>query len=136
MSVNVSAEGSITIKGISPAMGPGLTLLANPSYIATNVIAGDYFADTFTVNVSTPTTSLSLEDIVTGDFIWVQTDQPISVTLTQNSIDNTFTVDHFMFMQTGFTAVKFANSSLTAAAHINIVVAGERVTNPGTPGIF
>lgn len=136
MSVNVSAEASLTIRGISPAAGPGLTLLANPSLVITNVTQGDYFADTFTINPLTPDTSLDLGDIVAGTTVWVQTDAPITVTLTQNSIDNSMVVDSFMSMNTGFTAIKFANASATVAAHINVVIVGNRVANPGTPGIY
>ena len=136
MSVNLSASASLTIKGITPVAGAGLTLLANPSFQLTNVTKGDYFADTFTVNPLTTTTTLNLEDIVTGAIVWVQTDQSISMTLTQNAVDNTFTVDNFILLQTGFTALKFANPSATTAAHISVVVCGDRVVNPGTPGIY
>lgn len=136
MSVNISSEASLTIKGISPAVGPGLTLLANPSLTITNVTQGDYFADTFTVNPSTSDTLLDLGDIIDGATIWVQTDQPVTVTLTQNAVDNAILVSSFMKMHTTFTAVKFANASVTAAAHISVVVVGNRVINPGTPGIF
>lgn len=136
MSVNVSAEASLTIRGITPAAGTGLTLLANPSLALTNVSEGDYFADTFTVNPSTPDTVLDLGDIVSGATIWIQTDQPITLTLTQNAVDNAFVVDSFLMMNTSFTAVKLANASASTAANINIVVVGDRVVNPGTPGIY
>lgn len=136
MSVNLSTDASLTIRGISPAAGPGLVLLANPSLVATNVTQGDYFADTFTVNPSTPTTTMDLGDIVAGATVWIQTDQTITVTLTQNSIDNDFVVDSFMLMNTAFTAIKIANASAVNTAHINLVVVGSRVTNPGTPGIY
>jgi hypothetical protein len=136
MSVSVSTDLSLTIKGISPAAGPGLVLLANPSLVATNVTQGDYFADTFVVNALTTTTALDLGGIVSGATVWIQTDLPITVTLTQNAIDNDIVVDSFLMMNTTFTALKLANASATTAANINVVVVGSRVTNPGTPGIF
>jgi hypothetical protein len=136
MSVNVSSDMSLTIKGISPASGPGLVLLANPSLITSNVTQGDYFADTFTINPSTPATLLDLLGIVSSTSLWIQTDAPIAVTLTQNAIDRTFIVDSFVTMNTAFTAIKLANSSATVAAHINVVIVGNRVTNPNTPGIY
>ncbi len=136
MSVNVSSEASLTIRGISPASGPGLVLLANPSLVTTNVTEGDYFADTFTVNPLTTTTALDLGDIVAGATVWIQTDLPVTVTLTQNAVDNDVVVDSFMMMNTSFTALKLANADLTEAAHINVVVVGDRAINPGTPGIF
>ena len=136
MSVKVSQSASVTINGITPAAGAGLTLLASPALSTTNVSYGDYFAEIFTINASTPTTVKSLGDIVTGKVIWVQTDRPITITLTQNAIDKDFAVDSFMHLNATFTAVKFANASATNAANINIVVAGDRVVNPGTPGIW
>lgn len=136
MSVKVSQSASVTINGITPVAGAGLTLLASPALATSNVSYGDYFAETFTINALTPTTTKSLGDIATGKVIWVQTDQPITVTLTQSSVDKDFLVDSFMHMNVTFTAVKFANSSATSAANINIVVAGDRIVNPGTPGIF
>lgn len=136
MSVKVSQSASVTVNGITPVAGAGLTLLASPALSTTNVSYGDYFAEIFTINASTPTTAKSLGDIVTGKVIWVQTDQPITVTLTQNAIDKDFAIDSFMHLNATFTAVKFANASATNAANINIVVAGDRVVNPGTPGIW
>lgn len=136
MSVKVSQSASVTINGITPVAGSGITLLASPALSSTNVSYGDYFAETFTINAATPTTAKSLGDIATGKVIWVQTDQPITITLTQNFIDKNFLVDSFMHMTATFTAVKFANASATDAANINIVVAGDRVVNPGTPGIW
>ena len=136
MSVNVSSEASVTIRGISPAAGPGLVLLANPSLVTTNVSEGDYFADTFVVNPLTTATALDLGDIVTGATVWIQTDSPITVTLTQNAVDNDVDLDSFMMMNTSFTAIKLANASATVAANINVVVVGDRAVNPGTPGIF
>ncbi len=136
MSVSLSTDLSLTIKGISPAAGPGLVLLANPTLVATNVTQGDYFADVFTVNPLTTTTALDLGDIADGSTVWIQTDLPITVTLTQNSVDNSILVDSFMMLNTGFTELKLANASSTVAAHINVVVTGSRITNPGSPGIF
>lgn len=136
MSVSVSTEASLTIRGISPASGPGLTLLANPSLESTNVTQGDYFADTFTVNALTTTTTLNLGDITAGTTAWVQTDLPVTVTLTQTAGDRPVLVDSFLMINTAFTAIKFANASATTAAHISVVIVGNRTTNPGTPGIW
>jgi len=136
MSVSISQDLSLTIKGISPAAGPGMVLLANPSLVTSNVTQGDYFADTFTVNPSTPATVLDLLELVACTSIWIQTDQPIEVTLTQNAVDNKIVVDSFMTMNTSFTAIKLANTSASATANINVVAVGSRIVNPGTPGIF
>ena len=66
-----------------------------------------------------------------------ETDNPVTVTLTQaGPVDNAFLVDTFLFMNCTFTAIQIANASTTANANINLVVVGDRVTNPGTPGIF
>jgi len=136
MSVTVSQSASLTINGITATTGPGLTLLANPALAITNVAQDDYFAETFTINPLTPDTVRPIGDIVTGSVIWIQTDRPITVTLTQSAVDNAFLVDSFMYMNATFTQVQLANADATNAANINLVVAGDRVTNPGGPGIY
>ena len=239
MSVNVTQSANLTINGITPVAGAGLTLLASPSLLASNVQQGDYFADTFTVNPMTPATTISLEDIVVGKVLWVQTDNPITITLHQTGgvtaaaltlqdltyvanilgtagssisvayttgatagsevvtiigyaisvqiasgvstalqvktaleaspavmalvtvtisgvstnpqvaaasvnlsggtvgpISNSFLVDSFLFTNVTFNTISFTNSSASLVTHINLVVAGSRATNPGTPGIY
>lgn len=135
MSVNVAQSASLTINGLTPVAGAGFTLLASPALSATNVQYGDYFAETFTINPSTPTTVQPIGNIATGSVLWVQTDQPITVTLTQTSGSNSYDVDSFLYVNATFTAVSFANAG-TAAAHINLVAVGARAVNPGTAGIF
>jgi len=136
MSVNIAQQASFTINGVTPAAGMGFTLLANPSLSTSNITQGDYFAETFTINPSTTATSQSLGDIATASVLWIQTDQPVTVTLVQTSGSNTFVVDSFLFVNATFTGIQFANPNTTTAAHINLVVTGSRVTNPGTPGIW
>lgn len=136
MAVSVAQSSSVTITGVTPVAGTGFTLLAAPALSTTGVSYGDYFAETFTINASTPTTAKSLGDIATGELIWIQTDQPITVTLTQSAVDKDFLVDSFLCMNATFTAVKLANASATTAANINLVVVGDRITNPGGPGIY
>ncbi len=136
MAVTVSQAASLTINGITPAAGTGLVLLANPSLATSNASFNDYFANTFVVNVSTPDTIQSMGNIVTGKVVWLQTDQQITVTLTQSATANAFVVESFMYMNADFTQIEIANASALTAANINLVIAGDRVTNPGTPGIF
>jgi hypothetical protein len=136
MSVNVTQSATISISGTNPTAGPGLTLLASPALSVVNSIMGDYFAETFTINPSTTATAIPLGDISIGRTIWVQTDKPISVVLTQSSTDKTYVIDTFLFANASFTALKVANADTVNAAHINVVAAGDRITNPGTPGVF
>jgi hypothetical protein len=140
MAVSVSKSASLSITGVTPTVGTGFTLLANPSLSATNVVEQDYFANVFTVNPSTvaqPDTDQSMGEITEGHVIWIQTDQPVTVTLTQaGPVDNAFLVDSFLYMNCTFTALQIANASATTAANINIIVAGDRITNPSTPGIY
>ena len=136
MAVTVSQSASLTINGITPALGPGLTLLASPALAITNAAQDDYFAETFTINVSTPDTVRTIGDIVTGKILWLQTDSPISVTLTQTDGAKEFIVESFLYIITDFTQIQLSNDDAITDAHINLVVAGDRVVNPGTPGIF
>ena len=136
MSVSITQSAGFSISGITPAAGTGFTLLANPALAATATY-GDYFAETFTINALTPDTVQPMGDIATGSVIWIQTDSPITVTLTQaGPVDNAFLVDTFMFLNCTFTQIQLANASATTAANINLAVVGARVTNPGTPGIW
>lgn len=136
MAVTVAQSGSLTINGITPTAGAGLTLLASPALSSTGTQYGDYFAETFVVNPVTPTTARPMGDIATGKVIWIQTDRPITVTLTQSAVDKDFLVDSFLYLNATFTGVKLANAHATLGANINMVIAGNRVTNPGTPGIY
>jgi len=137
MAVSVSQSASLSISGVTPTAGTGFTLLANPSLASTNVAAQDYFANVFTVNALTPDTAQSMGEIIEGHVVWIQTTSPITVTLTQaGPVDNAFLVNTFMFMNCTFTAIQIANASATENASINLIVAGDRITNPGTPGIF
>lgn len=83
VNINVSENATLTINGITPVAGLGLTLLAQPSQSTANVLFDDYFADTFTVNPLTPATPISLEDIATGYVLWLQTDTPVTLLLGQ-----------------------------------------------------
>lgn len=132
--ISYKESATLTVNGITPTMGAGLTLLASPS-LASTATAGDYLAETFIVNPSTPATALNLNKIVTGKTLWMQTDQPLSVTLTQNAVDHVFTVDSFIFMNSAFTAIKLANSSSLTPANINIVILGDRAPVDSNPGI-
>jgi hypothetical protein len=137
--INVSQSASITVNGITPAAGPGLTLLANPQLATANVSMGDYFANTFTINPNTAATVLSIGSIVTAKMLWVKTDQPIQITLTQNSIDKDFAITDFVMINATFTQLKLANSSTTAPAHVAVVATGDRaipIPDPNVPIIF
>lgn len=136
MSVSVAQSGSLTIAGVTPTAGTGFTLLAAPALASTGVTYGDYFAETFVINPVTPTTTRAMGDIATGKVIWIQTDRPITVTLTQSAVDKDFLVDSFLYLNATFTAIKLANAHATLGANINMVITGDRVTNPGTPGIY
>jgi len=81
--ISVSQSASITINGITPVAGPGMTLLASPQLATTNVQHGDYFANVFTVNPGTTITILPLGKIAHGSILWVRTDFPLQVVLTQ-----------------------------------------------------
>jgi len=132
--ITYSASSSVTVNGITPSTGPGMVLLANPSFLVSFVTAGDYVANAFTVGATTPATAVDLGLITTGKLFYIQTSVPIKVTLTQNAIDNVIDVDNFLMINSSFTAVKIANTGV-AAANISLVVVGDRATVSG-PGIY
>ena len=83
MSVNVTQQASFAISGITATGGSGLNLVANPALLTSNAPYGDYEAETYTVNPLTDFTDIPMEEIVTGRIIWVQTDNPIQLRLSQ-----------------------------------------------------
>ena len=134
-SITYLETASLTINGITPVSGSGVTLLANPSYSATAGLQ-DYVTETFVVNPITTATSLGLGKIVLGKIIWLQTNSPVVVTLTQSAVDKDIVVNSFLFLNCDFTAVKIANTSTTAAANISVVIAGNRADVGTGPGIY
>ena len=96
----------------------------------------DYFANTFTVNPTTTVTDLPIGSIATAKTLWIRTDKPIQVTLTQNAIDKDFEITDFIMVNATYTQLQLANASATDPAHVAVVAIGDRVTNPGTPGIW
>lgn len=140
MSVTISQTASFQINGVTATAGSGFTLLANPQLLTSNVSHQDYYAEIFTVNPLTSLAAQSMGAIVTGKVLWMQTDIPVTVTLNQGTllvpIWNSYVVDSFLFTNATFVEIQLSNSNATTAAHINIVMVGDRVVNPGTPGIY
>lgn len=148
MSINISQNFELTVNGISPNAGAGLTLLANPSLSTANTVYDDYLADTFTLNpsVAAPTPIISIGTLDVGDIvgayaIWVQTDQPITINFVQNLVTSSILVDNFFYISMNPLGgnpmgkpITFTNASTVNAAHITVVLAGDRAVNPGTPG--
>ena len=140
MSVKISQTASFVINGVTTLGGVGFTLLASPSLLTSNVDQGDYFAETFTINPSTTSVRQLTGSIVTGKVLWIQTDSPITITLNQGTlltpVNHTFTVDSFLFMNATFVEIYLTNDDPAVAANINLICTGDRVLNPGTPGIW
>jgi hypothetical protein len=148
MSINISQSFEITVNGISPNAGAGMVLLANPSLNTANTIFDDYVADTFTLNpsVATPVPIISTGTLDTGDIagayaLWVQTDQPITINFVQNLVTSSVLVDSFFYLSMAPLGgnpfkgpITFTNNSTVTAAHLTIVMCGDRTPNPGTPG--
>ena len=147
MSVNIAQSFELTVNGLSPNAGVGLVLLANPSLNTANTVYDDYIADTYTLNPSvagvSPVTSigtLNVEDIVGTYAMWIQTDQPITLTFVQNLVTSSVLVDSFFYISMNplgghpiGNPIRFTNNSTVNPAHITVVIAGDRAVNPGTP---
>lgn len=133
--ITYNQNASMDVKGITPLAGSGISLLASPELRVISAPAGDYLAETYQVDHSTTATALDLGKITTGRTLWVQTDIPIVVTLTQTAGSVALTVDNFLMTNATFTAVSLTNASATATANVAIVVLGDR-NPPSGPGIF
>lgn len=132
--ITYNQNATMSVKGITPLMGAGITLLASPELQVISASAGDYLAETYQVDPSTTATALSMGKITTAHTLWLQTDRLITVTLTQTSGDVALLVDNFLMTNSTFTAVKLANASGTTA-NVAVVILGDR-NPPSGPGIF
>ena len=133
--ITYNQNATMDVKGITPLMGSGITLLASPELQVISASAGDYLAETYQVDPSTTATALNLGKITTGRVLWLQTDIPVKLTLTQTAGDVTLLVDSFLMTNSTFTAAKLANASSTAIANVAVAILGDRVA-PSGPGIF
>ena len=128
--VTATQSASFVVQGQLP-----LADRSNPAYSNT-LNADDLYSEIFVINPSTVATALDLSKIVTGTSLWVTTDHPVEVTLTQSTTDRTYIVDSFLFINATFTGIKLANTSATVAANVSINLTGNRaVVGPG-PGIY
>jgi len=148
MSINISQSFEVTVNGLSPNAGAGMVLLANPSLNTANTVYDDYVADTFTLNpsVAGPTPISSIGTLDMGDIegayaLWVQTDQPVTISFAQNLVTSSVLVDSFFYLSMAPLGgnpfkgpITFTNSSTVSPAHLTILMVGDRTPNPGTPG--
>src|ERR1035437_2977433 len=100
--ITYNQNASMKVKGIVPLAGSGISLLASPDLDVVNASAGDYLAETYQVDPSTTATALNLGKITTGHVLWIQTDIPIVVTLTQTAGTVALTVDNFLMTNSTF----------------------------------
>ena len=136
MSVTYSQTVSATISGLTTTAGSGITLLSNPAFSISNNTADDYLSETYTINPSTPETAVDLGLIALGQFLWVQTNQPILLTLNQPvSGMATFAVNNFLLLDSTFSSLSIANPG-SSQASVSIVIAGDRNSLTTNPGIF
>ena len=112
----------------------GLSVLLEPAFTKANVAVDDYVHNTFIVNAGTTATAIDLGKIATASYLMVICDAPLEVTITQTT-DRTVDVNDFLLMNSTFTALKIANPGIVDV-NVTVLVAGNRIANPGTPGIY
>jgi len=81
--ITYNQNASMTIKGLIPAGGAGISVLASPDLQVVGAPMGDYLAETYQIEPLTAATALDLGKITTGKVVWIQTDQPLAVTVIQ-----------------------------------------------------
>lgn len=139
-SVAFTASANLSITGVTPDTGPKPVVTATASFTSGATTVGDYISDTFVVNANTPATALDLGKISAGKIVWLETNGLAQVTITQDlgsgPEDVTMNVEKLLVLQSGFTALKVANPSLTTAVRISVTVAGDRPAIGAGPGVF
>ena len=129
-------SAGLQITGITPDSGPKPTLNVAASFNGSTYEAGDYLAETFTINASTTATAINLGKIVTGAYLWIETNGLLVVTITQDSTPRDIRVENLLVIKSPFTALSVANPSSATAVKMSVVVAGDRTTIGTGPGVF
>ena len=91
--ITYNQNASMTIKGLIPVGGAGISVLASPDLQVIGAPMGDYLAETYQVEPLTTATAIDMGKIVTGKIVWIQSDQPLAVTLFQTTYFGTSVSD-------------------------------------------
>ena len=137
--ISYKPTAGLQITGITPDAGPKPTITVAASSNGASYEAGDYLADTYTVNASTTATVINLGKIVTGKFLWIETNGELVVTITQAAAPRDIKVNGLMILASPtapFTAISVANPSSATAVKMSLVVAGDRDAVGTGPGVF
>jgi hypothetical protein len=135
-----TTTATLALNGITPTTGPALTDKVNGVYSGISTAVDDRLNETYTINASTTATALDLGKIVAGTALWIQTDGPLHVSLTQDlgagPVVNIVRVEKFLMLESAFSAISVANPSATTAVHFSIIAPGNRLPVGGGPGVF
>lgn len=126
-----NANATLTLTGNSPT---GLAVSLSPAFSVKNATVGDYLHDVYQVNPGTVDASIGLGLITSGHHLYLACDGPLKVTVTQTT-DRTYDVTSFLGLEGTFSALKLSNSGVNPV-NVTILVAGDRNTPGGGPGIY
>ena len=139
---NIAYSQTVTldVTGITPTTGPKPAVIAKSTFSATAQESGDYYTNTLTINASTGVTVINIGKITAGKVLWIQSDGPLEVTMTQDlgagDVDNVYLVRDFLMVNADFTVLKLANPSATTGVQATVAVIGDRPAIGGGAGIF
>lgn len=137
--LSYTASANVTVAGITPASGPKSTITEASPFNSGATDADDSHCEPYTINAGTTATAINLGKIATGLLVEIQTTGSILVTLTQDQgagpVDTVLKVDTFLMLESGFTALKLANTGGTAV-YVSVTVLGNRIPLGGGPGIY
>ena len=133
-------SAALLIAGVTPAAGPTLTDKVSASYQPAPGTSDDRINETYTINASTTVTALDLGLMTSLSALWIQTDGPLHLTLTQDfgsgPVTNLLRVERFVLLDSTVLALSVANPSATTAVHFSVIAPGLRPAVGGGPGIF
>ena len=141
MATNMQFAGSasLSITGTTPPTGPTENVAVAVNYSSGNVDADDKLDAAYTVNAGTTATAVDLGKLIALTMLWIQTNNPIVVTVTQDLgaglVDISMKVESFLMLPATITGLKLANPYATSAK-VALVAAGNRAPIGAGAGIF
>ena len=130
--MNLNGTLTFTVAGTSTT---GMSVNINPTVKITNASIEDYFHNTYRVNPNTSATPINMGTIVTGKYLFINVNGPITVIITQNATDISFDVTGAFFFSGNFSAVKVANST-SEVREITLLALGVRQLYGANPGVY
>jgi hypothetical protein len=122
----MSANIGFLIQGLANLqVASAANIIVNPQFSLLSTITGQFEYQQIIIPKSTTLQTLDLGQIVHGQYIFIKTDLPITITLTQTGGTPAILVNTFLMVVGTFTVAKITNASGSTAANVEYLIAGD-----------